>query len=321
MESLNSKIFICYAWEDLKDVNGIVADIQHELGSSIVVPQYDERVSIEDHLFPLIEHADIILVFVSETSKNSNVVKKCISYSNNLNKRILPIELTKSNFFSSLPQEFKFRTKPVIYKDDVQRAKFFSQLKASCGLEVENGDNYGCLVHITIDSDATVYRYGIELCHALAGSDNTIRLTKGTHKLDFVADADQDARYSLSYAVSNNDGEQFVDVPLSKKLKEIKEQEEKEAREAELRKQFELEHAQENLELEQRKKELEILEREQAIRDVQQQRSTQQAQQISEYPQEQNKDKKNSCLPIFLIIAGFVLIQLILGLISFIASL
>lgn len=261
---LRKKLYLCFAWEDLTEVNSIVADFRHELTADIDVFQCEENDdNLEDKVFPKIEEAEVVVVFISEASKNSQFVKDCVTHAVQLNKRMLPIELSKS-FFSTLPAEFKFRTKPVSYKSEEQRAKLFSQLKASFGISVETGDSYGTLVHVTTDMDAVVSRYGEVLCNAKVNSDNTIRLTKGTHKLDFVASEYPEVTYSLSYEVKNNEGEQFVDVPLSKRLQEIIEALEKEDREKEARKQFELEQFQKNLALEQKQKELE-LQRQQAL--------------------------------------------------------
>lgn len=267
---LTKKMFLCFAWEDLSEINSIVADFKHELSAEISILQCEENAeNLEELAFPRIDEAEVMVVFISEASKNSQFVKDCITHAVQLNKRMLPVEISKS-FFSSLPAEFKFRTKPVSYKAEDQRAKLFAQLKATLGISVETGDSYGTLVHITTDMDAVVSRYGQKLCKALVNSDNTIRLTKGDHKLDFIADENPDVTYSLTYVVKSNDGEQFIDLPLRKRLAEIIEKREKEEREAEARKQFEIEQYQKNLELEQKQKEIEIQRQQTLLRQQQQ---------------------------------------------------
>lgn len=258
------KVLLCFAWENLSEINSIAADLKHELSANIEVFKCEENEdNLENLAFPKIEEAEVVLVFISDASKNSQFVKDCVTHAAHLNKRMLPIDISKS-FFSSLPAEFKFRTKPVSYKSEEQRAMLFSQLKAILGISVETGDSYGTLVHITTDMDAEVSRYGEVLCKLYVGKDNTIRLTKGTHKLDFVSSEVPDVTYSLPYEVKTNDGEQFIDVPLSVQLKAIVYAKERQAREEEARKKFELEQFQRNLELEQQQKELEI-KRQQAL--------------------------------------------------------
>lgn len=294
MNDFGNRIFFCYAWEDLAEVQHISVEIEHELSAKVnFFRDETSPFDIEKNIFPLIDRAEVVLVFVSEASKNSETIKKCVKYSLNLNKRILPVEIGKLSLFSSLPAEFKFRTKPIVYRDENQKSKFFAQLKAAFGMCIENGDSFGALIHITTDTEAIVYRYGKVLCHAKIGEDNVIRLNKGVHKLDFASEVDSSVKYSTSYEVISNEGEQFIDVPLSIKLKEIKEAEERAVREAEQRKKYEAEQFQKNLELEQKRKELAVQKEQQEVARRQQELERQQQMQVTPSTTSSDGEKKS----------------------------
>ena len=252
---LTKKLFLCFSWENTKEVKEIAADLRHELSADVYVPLNNESADLENEVFPKIEEAEIMIVFISDSSKDSQYVKDCVTYASNLNKRILPVEISKTFFGGSLPQELKFRIKPLSYKSEEQKAKLFSTLKASFGSSVEPGDSYGMLIHIVTDMDASVERYGTVLCKAKVNEDNAIRLTKGTHKLDFIPDEDPSSRYSMTYEVKSNDGEQFIDIPLRTHLKEMEEAAARHEREAEAKRQLEEERLQKQIEFQRRQQE------------------------------------------------------------------
>jgi len=277
MIDVSSKLFYCYAWEDIAKIKNILIELEDELKAKLS-SELDTKYSsdLNDNTYKNIEDAEIFVVFISEASKKSDYAKACVTRALNLNKNILPIEIEKLSLFSSMPDEFKFRSKPYSFVDKTSKSMLFAQLKASLGFNVESGDGFGALIHVVTDRDARVYRYGEDLGLAKSGEDHKIRLKKGTHLLEFVDTIDSTIKYSMSYDVQSNDNEQFLNVPLNKLLREKQLEEEKALREVEMRKKFEEEQFQKNLELEQRQRELEVQRQQQEVQRKQQELQKQQ---------------------------------------------
>ncbi len=226
MNNISDKIFLCYAWENTAEVKQITIELESELGVKLASATdfiASNNFEANNETFRAIENADIVILFISSAAKKTAYVKECVVRAQNTNKNILPINIDKS-LFSSMPSEFKFRTKPYNYNDKEDRTRLLAQLKATLGVNIENGDEFGALVHVVTDMDAYISRYGERLDTVFVGKDNKIRLKKGVHLLDFVAVKDYEIRCSISYEVKNNDGEQFLSVSLTelynKKLEE-----------------------------------------------------------------------------------------------------
>lgn len=314
MVNLSERVFLCFAWEDLAEVQSFVADMEHELDAK-TMPVSEIELNFEANE-QKIDTAEVFVVFISTASKKTDYVKQCVVRAQHLNKNIIPIEIGKTSFLESMPPEFKFRTKPYVYRNEESRAKLFAQLKASFGFNIEDGDEYGCVVHIVTDIDANIFRYGELLGTAKANEDYKIRLTKGAHLLDFVSLSDAGIRYSTSYKVENNDGEQFLSLPLADLLKKKQEEEEKALkdaemkrkyeeekaiREAEIKRKFDEEQYQKNLELEQKEREIALKREQQAI-------AVRERQQEMEFRKQQEKEQssksKNGCWIIVIIVLG-----------------
>ena len=222
MKDLGNRLFFSYAWEDLAEVQKFAEAIMHDLSASFALYRGDENLeTLEEKVFPLIDEAEIMLVFVSDTSKKSAFVRQCVEHARNLNKKILPVELGQNSLFVSMPEEFRFRTKPVNIRNEDERSRLFSQLKAALGLSVEGGDNFGALISVYSDIDVRVSRGGKELCRAVAGQPSTFRLVKGIHKLDITSIGNPSEFYSQSYEVKSNDGEQYLNITFRKKMEEM----------------------------------------------------------------------------------------------------
>ena len=181
MKDFSDKIFLCYAWEDTAEVKRIVTDWENELDAQMASPDaftIKNKFEADEKTLRQIEDASIFILFISNASKKTDYVKEFIVRAQNINKNILPVEIGK-NYFplgNSMPAEFSFRTKPYSYNDKDSRAKLLAQLKATLGINIENGDEFGSLVHIVTDMNAIVLRYGQRLETAKVNEDNKIRL-------------------------------------------------------------------------------------------------------------------------------------------------
>ena len=240
MNNISDKIFLCYAWENTAEVKQIAIEWESELGVKLTSATdfiASNNFEANEETFRAIENADIVALFISGASKKTAYVKECVIRAQNTNKNILPITIDKG-LFSSMPSEFRFRTKPYNYNDKEDRTRLLAQLKATLGINIENGDEFGALVHVVTDMDAYISRYGERLDTVFVGKDNKIRLRKGVHLLDFVAVKDYEIHCSVSYEVKNNDGEQFLSVSLAELYNKKLEEREFAAKQAAMRKEM-----------------------------------------------------------------------------------
>ncbi|WP_456098671.1 hypothetical protein [Prevotella jejuni] len=266
MIDVSKKFFLCYAWEDTARIQNILKEVEYEIKAKVsagLTERDSNKVSDDD--YKGIEDADVFVIFISNSSKKSDYVKECAIRAANLNKNVISIEIDRQNIFTSIPSELKFRAKPYIYDDTDSRAKLFAQLKASLGFNMESGDDYGTLVHIVTNRNSTVYRYGEKLGSAKAGEDCKIRLTKGSHLLEFVDIEDSTLRIAQTVNINSNDNEQFVDVDLNQLFKQKKTEEERVQRQVEMKKQFEEDEYNKLLLNKQKEREEELQRREQEL--------------------------------------------------------
>ena len=227
MIDVSKKLYICYALEDTARVQDILENLGNELQAKLSSGLNPQAVSnFNDFTSKKIEDAEIFMVFISESSKKSDFVKTCVVRAQNLNRNILPIEIDKSDLFSSMPEEFKFRLDPYSFWNEDSKAMLLGQLKASLGLNVESGDGYGALMHILTDRDAHVYRGGEDLGFVVAGRDHTIRLKKGTHSLKIIDKEDPSLKHDITCVVENYN-EQYMNVPLCQFLREKQQNDER----------------------------------------------------------------------------------------------
>lgn len=293
MIDVSKKFFLCYAWEDTARIQNILKEVEYEIKAKVsagLTERDSNKLSDDD--YKGIEDADVFVIFISNSSKKSDYVKECAIRAANLNKNVISIEIDRQNIFTSIPSELKFRARPYIYDDADSRAKLFAQLKASLGFNMESGDDYGTLVHIVTNRNSTVYRYGEKLGSAKAGEDCKIRLTKGSHLLEFVDIEDSTLRIAQTVNIISNDNEQFVDVDLNQLFKQKKTEEERAQRQAEMKKQFEEDEYNKQLRNEQKAREEELQRREEEL--LQQKRE--QEQELQRKKIEQAKDLQRQLL-------------------------
>lgn len=213
MKNISDKIFLCYAWENSAAVKRAVSELEYDLGARISSDTEFTATIFEasDDVLRRVENSEVFLLFLSDISKDVNYVKQCVVRAQNVNKRILPVEIDKCG---SLPAEFNFRNQPYDYSNQKDRGELAGQMRAMLGFDVESGDGFGSLIHIKTDMDAYVMREGEKLETLQAGKDGSIRLKKGTHSLEFVAVENFEVQHTVKYKVNSNDGEQFLQVSL-----------------------------------------------------------------------------------------------------------
>lgn len=327
MKDVSKKLFLCYAWEDTARIQNILKEVEYEIKAKVSTRLTERNTNnISDDDYKDIEDADVFVIFISNSSKKSDYVKESAVRAANLNKNVISIEIDRQYIFTSIPNELKFRAKPYIYEDTDSRAKLFAQLKASLGFNMESGDDYGTLVHIVTNRDSTVYRYGEKLGSAKAGEDCKIRLTKGSHLLEFVDIEDSTLRIAQTVNINSNDNEQFIDIDLNQLFKQKQTEEEWALRQAEMKKQFEEDEYNKLLINEQKEREEELHRREQELlqqkqeqeeellRKKKEQEKALQRQLLLEHQAmidaEKNK-KKSGCTWIFWVIGIFILCSML----------
>lgn len=325
MQDISSKIFIIYAWEDTARVNSILKECEYELNAKLTADiDTGHSPILEDKTTKAIEDAKVVMVFISDAAKKSDYVKAAVTYSLNVNKNILPVNIDKRSMFGSMPEEFKFRAKPYNINDDESKNMLIAQLKAALGINIENGDEFGTLIHIVTDRNAKIMRYGEDLGIAEAGKDCKIRLANGYHRLEFFDTEDPTIRCIVHYNVEDNVKEQYLEVPIMLRYEQKLKADEKAKREEETKRQFEEQNYKKNLEIEQRNRELELKQREREAERIHQrqlqaaeeerkrkqreaeeeERQRQEEERQRQKEEEKKKSKPSGCLIIILIFLG-----------------
>ncbi len=317
MIDVSDKIFLCYAWEDTAEVERVVTALEKEIDIKIAEDNEFATTTFEanDETYRSIENSSVVILFITSASKKTDYVKDCIVRAQNTNKNILPIEIGKS-LFTSMPSEFKFRTKPYNYNDKEARAKLLLQLKATMGVNIENGDEVGSVVHVHTDMEAHIMRNGEKLDTVSEGKESRIRLKQGTHLLEFVAVNDFEIRYNISYEVSSNDGKQFLKISLLDLYNKKQEEKEFAARQAAMRREIrekELEQqrrAEEEAARRRQQQREEELQRQQAL-ELQKQREAEERRQLELQQQREKQEKKkketSGCLIAFLVVLSIAM--------------
>lgn len=321
MQDISSKIFIIYAWEDTARVNSILKECEYEINAKLTADiDTGHSPILEDKTTKAIEDAKVVMVFISDAAKKSDYVKAAVTYSLNVNKNILPVNIDKRSMFGSMPEEFKFRAKPYNINDDESKNMLIAQLKATLGINIENGDEFGTLIHIVTDRNAKIMRYGEDLGTAEAGKDCKIRLANGYHRLEFFDTEDPTIRCIVHYNVEDNVKEQYLEVPIMLRYEQKLKADEKAKREEEIKRQFEEQNYKKNLEIEQRNRELELKQREREAERIHQrqlqarkrkqreaeeeERQRQEEERQRQKEEEKKKSKPSGCLIIILIFLG-----------------
>lgn len=325
MQDISSKIFIIYAWEDTARVNSILKECEYEINAKLTADiDTGHSPILEDKTTKAIEDAKVVMVFISDAAKKSDYVKAAVTYSLNVNKNILPVNINKRSMFGSMPEEFKFRAKPYNINDDESKNMLIAQLKATLGINIENGDEFGTLIHIVTDRNAKIIRYGEDLGTAEAGKDCKIRLANGYHRLEFFDTEDPTIRCIVHYNVEDNVKEQYLEVPIKLRYEQKLKADEKAKREEKIKRQFEEQNYKKNLEIEQRNRELELKQREREAERIHQrqlqaaeeerkrkqreaeeeERQRQEEERQRQKEEEKKKSKPSGCLIIILIFLG-----------------
>ena len=244
MQDFSSKFFFVHTWDDTAMVQNVLKEVEHELNVKLTSDiNATQSFVLTDEVYKKIEDAEFVIVFISKSSATCEYFAGCVTRSLHLNKSILPLEIEKLGLFNNSMKEFNFRKKPYSFVDNDSKAMFFAQLKATLGFNVESGDSFGALIHIVVDRDARIMRYGEVLGVARAGEDCKIRLTKGSHLLDIVDIERPDLKYSPTCNVKSNDEEQFLNIPLTEILEQQQHKAEMERRRLESLRQREMRQA------------------------------------------------------------------------------
>lgn len=128
------KAFVSYSRLDLEFVKGFVAEIKRQTG---VQPWYDldgieTGEKFQDVIIRHIDECDIFVFVVSQSSVDSEWVRKEANYADKKGKRIFPIVIDGTKPEGWLLFDFGDRDY-VDYNNEEQRHKFFKDLQNRCG--------------------------------------------------------------------------------------------------------------------------------------------------------------------------------------------
>ncbi len=179
---MDKYIYAIYSEQD----NDVVAPLLDDIKSQVKceVKHLDSNdADLENSVSPVIEAAEVVLVFVSSNAKNSESVKSSLSFANDLNKTVLPVQLGSTTLLGD--DVFRFRTNLYDLKTKEGRNEFYGSLKGFFSITQEAGDSYGAIVNLKSDVDVKVYKDGLFLCDLKKNVVNKIRMDEGNHLFTF----------------------------------------------------------------------------------------------------------------------------------------
>lgn len=133
IEAQNS-FYVCYAKDDEQLAVTIIGEIAEDLDIRYGLWQYhligDESVYFESVVVPSVEKAGFVLLLLSRSSENDELVIKTQELCHNLNKRLIPVKICNGRLKL---KSFSFRTEIVDYCDRPQKLDLLEQMHSWLG--------------------------------------------------------------------------------------------------------------------------------------------------------------------------------------------
>ncbi len=132
---IQNKFFVCYAKSDEKLANSVVNEISKYLEVSYSLWSYagvtDVEAYFENTIEPIIDNADFVLLILSDSVEQDEMVMKVYRYCNNLNKSIVPVKVDpmKLKF-----RDLAFRSRVFDYDEKDDKEDLLEQMHSWLGL-------------------------------------------------------------------------------------------------------------------------------------------------------------------------------------------
>lgn len=132
---IQNKFLVCYAKLDEKLANAVVNEISKYLEVSYSLWSYavvtDVDAYFEAIVVPIIDNADFVLLFLSGSVEQDEMVMKVYRYCNNLNKSIVPVKVDSRKLKF---RDFAFRSRVFDYDKKEDKEDLLEQMHSWLGL-------------------------------------------------------------------------------------------------------------------------------------------------------------------------------------------
>lgn len=234
-------IFISYRRESGKNYARILKPELEKRGyQDRVFLDFDELKDgkFDKRIIDAINSAPVFLIILSKGCLDRCVntddwVRQEIMHALQADKHIIPVVCDKTfdDFPANIPEEIKkglgqhqfsqIDTDTLLrvsvdqlVNDRINPATRKNSASANAQSEV------GAEIHIITDTDCHITRFGRNIATAYVDKENSIRLLKGNHLLEFVCTEDAKVKQSLKYSVPDNDYSDFIEITLQPILQE-----------------------------------------------------------------------------------------------------
>lgn len=134
-ETIQSCFFVCYAKADEKLANAVVNEISKYLEINYSLWSYaavtDVDAYFENTVKPIIDNADFVLLLLSGSVEQDEMVMKVYRYCNNLNKSIVPVKVVPMKLKY---RDLAFRSRVFDYDDKDGKEDLLEQMHSWLGL-------------------------------------------------------------------------------------------------------------------------------------------------------------------------------------------
>lgn len=253
-------IFISYRRATGKNFARIIKPELEKRGFRVFL-DFDELKDgvFDKRIMDAIKESPIFLMILSKGALDRCIneddwVRAEILYASEQDRHIVPVEVDKS--FREIPKELPEDVKAVLGAHQFSQVDTESLLEVSMeklirerispyvtppptGNPPDIKNRNEAEIHIDIDADCELQRFGKKVATVYANKDNVIYLKPGKHKLTFVSNDFADILEMRTYEVTSENYSDILEVTLKKRIderwKEVEEQNRKKEQEAQRR--------------------------------------------------------------------------------------
>lgn len=233
-------IFISYRRATGKNFARIIKPELEKRGFRVFL-DFDELKDgvFDKRIMDAIRDSPIFLMILSKGAldrciNENDWVRAEILYASEQAKHIVPVEVDKS--FREIPEELPEDVKAVLGAHQFSQVDTESLLEVSMeklvrerispyvtppvGNPPDDKNRNEAEIHIDIDTDCELQRFGKKIATVYANNDNVIYLKPGKHKLSFVSFDFGDIQETITYEVTSENYSDILEVSLKKRIDE-----------------------------------------------------------------------------------------------------
>lgn len=233
-------IFISYRRATGKNFARIIKPELEKRGFSVFL-DFDELKDgvFDKRIMDAIRDSPIFLMILSKGAldrciNENDWVRAEILYASEQDRHIVPVEVDKS--FREIPEELPEDVKAVlgahqfsqvdteslleVSMEKLVRERIYPHVKPNGDYNPDSKNRNEAEIHIDIDADCELQRFGKKIATVYANNDNVIYLKPGKHKLNFVSTDFADIQEMRTYEVSSENYSDILEVSLKKRIDE-----------------------------------------------------------------------------------------------------